>query len=262
MKKFDISNLIISKIHDVYGYTLPEDTEGTSCAKHSILLIKKNGISEYTANKKTYVADENTVLYIPAGTEYSVYIQSAGECYAVEIDVDSSTEAQGICEFFTNADKDLISTAKSALLYWKLKGPAYHSKCLSELYSLITQISTIHASAYTLAGKYRLIHRSVKFIEANYRREDLYTPALAEMSGIGETYYRSIFLAVFGVAPAKYIQNYRIEKAKELLVNSTGSIEEIATSVGFANSSYFCKVFKSTTGLTPTEFAAKSKKIG
>ena len=28
MKKFDISNIIISKIHDVYSYTLPEDEEG------------------------------------------------------------------------------------------------------------------------------------------------------------------------------------------------------------------------------------------
>ena len=82
------------------------------------------------------------------------------------------------------------------------------------------------------------------------------------MSGIGETYYRNIFLAVFNVAPTKYIQNYRVEKAKELLVNSDDAIDDIATAVGFANASYFCKVFKSTTGLTPKEFAAKSKKIG
>ena len=107
-----------------------------------------------------------------------------------------------------------------------------------------------------------MIHRSVKYIEANYRKEDLYTPDLAKMSGMGETYYRSIFLSVFNVAPAKYIQNYRIEKAKELLVNSSGSIEEIATAVGFANSSYFCKVFKSTVGMTPSEFAAKSQTLG
>lgn len=262
MKKFDISNLIISRINDVYGYTLPEDTEGEAHASHSILLIKKSGISEYTVLGKTYTADESTVLYIPAGTDYSMYVRRAGECFVAELDVDAETEPSGICELFTNGDKEIAATAKTALHYWKLKGPAYHSKCLSELYTLITQISTIHASSYTLAGKYRLIHRSVKFIEANYRREDLYTPALAEMSGIGETYYRSIFIAVFGVAPAKYIQNYRIEKAKALLVNSTGSIEDIAAATGFANSSYFCKVFKSTTGLTPTEFAAKSKKIG
>ena len=64
------------------------------------------------------------------------------------------------------------------------------------------------------------------------------------------------------MAPAKYIQNYRVGKAKELLINSEGSIEEIAVAVGFANSSYFCKVFKTITGLTPSEFAEKGRRLG
>ncbi len=261
MKKVDISNLIVTKIHDVYSYTLKEDTEGSAVSRSSMLILKLKGVSEYTVGGKTYTADENTIVYIPSGVEYSLYVDRAGECIVAEFDASADGEAQ-VCEFVTGGDSEIIASAKSVLHYWKLKGPAYHSKCLSELYSLITQISTVHSYTYSLAGKYPLIHKSVKYIERNYRREDLYTPALAQMSGIGETYYRSIFISVFQVPPAKYIQNYRVEKAKQLLVNSSGSIEEIATAVGFANSSYFCKVFKSTTGLTPTEFAAKSRTVG
>ena len=85
---------------------------------------------------------------------------------------------------------------------------------------------------------------------------------LAKMSGIGETYYRSIFIAVFGVAPTRYIQQYRVNKAKELLIKTGASIEDIAVAVGFANSSYFCKVFKSITGVTPSEFAEKGRLVG
>ena len=85
---------------------------------------------------------------------------------------------------------------------------------------------------------------------------------LAKMSGMGETYYRSIFQSVFGVPPTRYIQQYRVEKAKTLLVNSAGSVEEIALAVGFANSSYFCKVFKATAGMTPSEFAEHARKFG
>ncbi len=261
MKKFDISNLIVSKIYDVYSYTLKEDTEGSAISRNAMLILKLKGVSEYTARGKTYTADENTILYIPAGVEYSLYVDRAGECIVAEFDATGDDDAQ-VCEFITGGDSEIIASAKSALHYWKLKGPAYHSKCLSELYSLITQISTVHSYTYSLAGKYPLIHKSVKYIERNYKREDLYTPALAQMSGIGETYYRSIFISVFQVPPARYIQNYRVEKAKQLLVNSSGSIEEIAAATGFANSSYFCKVFKSTTGLTPTEFAAKSRTVG
>ncbi len=262
MKKFDISNLIVSKIHDIYSYTLKEDTEGSAVSRNSLLIVKLRGVSEYTVGSKKYKADESTILYIPAGVEYSVYVDRAGECIVAELDACVEKDDACVCEFITGGDSEILATAKSVLHYWKLKGPAYHSKCLSELYALITQISTVHSYTYSLAGKYPLIHKSVKYIERNYAREDLYTPDLAEMSGIGETYYRSIFISVFQVPPAKYIQNYRVEKAKQLLVSSSGSIEDIATAVGFANSSYFCKVFKSTTGLTPTEFAAKSRTVG
>ena len=62
--------------------------------------------------------------------------------------------------------------------------------------------------------------------------------------------------------PARYIQKFRIDKAKELLVSSGGSIEKIALATGFANASYFCKVFRSITGITPTEFAEKSRRFG
>ena len=260
MKKFDISNIIISKICDVYSYTLPEDTESESVAAHSAIIIKRRGKSEYTVGVKKYVADKDNILFIPAGTKYSLYVYKAGDCAIIEFD--GECEGAEVCEFFTGEDKEVSATLKSLLQYWKLKGPAYRSKCLSELYALVTLLSSVNSYTYSLAGKYQMIHRSVKYIEANYRKEDLYTPDLAKMSGMGETYYRSIFLSVFNVAPAKYIQNYRIEKAKELLVNSSGSIEEIATAVGFANSSYFCKVFKSTIGMTPSEFAAKSQTLG
>lgn len=260
MKKFDISNVIITKICDVYSYALLKDTESQSVTEHSTLIIKHKGKSEYVVGKKKYLADTDNIVFLPAGTNYSLYVCEQGPCTIIEFD--GECDKSDVCEFFTGADKDILATVKSILHYWKLRGPAYHSKCLSELYALITQLSTAHSYTYSLAGKYRIIHKSVKYIENNYRREDLYTPDLAKMSGIGETYYRSIFLSVFSVAPAKYIQNYRIEKAKELLVNSSGSIEDIALAVGFANSSYFCKVFKSTVGITPSEFAAKSKTLG
>ncbi len=260
MKKFDISNVVISKINDVYGYTLARDTECEATAEHNALVIKSRGVSEYVIDGKKYVADSDNIVLIPKGTEYGMYICREGECVVVEFDTAESISAP--CVLGTGGDKEIATFVRSILQYWKLKGPAYQSKCMSELYNLITRLSTVHSYTHSLAGKYRMIHKSVKYIEANYRRADLYTPDLAKMSGMGETYYRSIFISVFSVPPAKYIQNYRVEKAKELLVNSELSVDEIAIATGFANASYFCKVFKLTTGLTPTEFAVKSKRLG
>ena len=267
MKNFDISNLALTSITDVRRVNHDKETEVSAAAAHCVLIIRKSGSSVYKHGKQSYVADADNILFIAKGTEYTMSVEKSGECTVVEFDVLDSQLAEefasgAICRYVTAGDKSCLKQAKSLMQFFSLRGPAYSSKCLSELYSLITQISTIHAYNHSLAGKYGLIHASVKFIEANYARQDLYTPMLAELSGIGETYYRSIFLAVFNMPPAKYIQLYRVGKAKELLLNSDNNIEEIAIAVGFANASYFCKVFKSLTDMTPSEFAQRCKTLG
>ena len=262
MKKFDLSKIAVSRIVDVYSYTVPKDACGNAKTSNNVLIIKRAGRTVYTVNGKDLTADTNNILFLPAGTEYSVEVLESGACFVIEFDICSASCDIAPCEFFFNNSRDILATAKNIVHYWSLKGPAFEAKCLSEFYSIITQIATLDSYANTLAGKYRMIHKSVKYIEANYADSDLYTPQLAEMSGIGETYYRNIFISVFNMPPAKYIQMYRIDKAKELLVGTTLSLEEIATKVGFANSSYLCKVFKSTTGMTPLAFAEKARHLG
>ena len=267
IKNFDISNLVLASLSDVRRTSHPTGAQTETVAPHCALVIRKSGKSVYRFGKNSYTANADKVLFIAKGTPYSMTVERSGECTVVEFDVAESQlsrelEGGGICEYLTTGDKNIHKLAKSLLQYFGLRGPAYFSKCLSELYSLVTQISTVHAYNHSLAGKYGLIHASVKYIEANYALQDLYTPMLAELSEIGETYYRNIFLAVFDMPPARYIQLYRVGKAKELLLNSDMSIEEIAVAVGFANSSYFCKVFKSLTNMTPSEFAIKCGSLG
>lgn len=266
-KKFDISNLIFTSLHDVRKVNLPGDSVFTSSAAHSALIIRKSGSALYEHNGKSYSSNADTVIFIAKSSEYRLTVEESGEATVIEFDISPAQQAElfsdgAICEYMTLGDKSITKIAKNLKQFYGLRGPAYYSKCFSELYSLITQISTIHAFNYSLAGKYSIIHNSIKFIETNYHHQELYTPMLAEISGIGETYYRNIFLAVFNMPPAHYIQLYRVEKAKELLLNSTDTIEEIAVAVGFANASYFCKVFKSLTDMTPSEFAQNCRSIG
>ena len=262
MKKFEISSLIISRINDIYSFKLKKHTTAKATLEHSVLLVRQAGSSIYTVGGKEFSLDADNALFLPAGTEYELDVERFGTCTVIEFDAANPTDELTPCGFYIAGDRDIVKSVINVAHFWALKGPAYHSKCLSEIYGVITRISNEAAFASSLAGKYGMIHRSVKYIETNYSNPDLYTAALAEMSGMGETYYRNIFLAVFNTPPTKYIQQYRVDKAKELLVNSELSIDDIAVKVGFANSSYFCKVFKSLTGYTPSEFAAKGRRIG
>ncbi len=262
MKNFEISELVISEIKDVHSFKLKKHTTAETRLERSALIIRQSGISTYTVDKKEYTVDADNVLFLPAGTKYELDVERFGLCIVAQFDTLTPAADLSPMGVRIEGNREIVKSAINLAHFWSLRGPAYRSKCLSELYGLLTMIADEKSFGSTLAGKYSIIHKSVKYIETNYKDPDLYTPQLAEMSGIGETYYRNIFSAVFNTPPTKYIQQYRVDKSKELLVNTELSIDEIAVAVGFANASYFCKVFKSLTSETPSEFAARARKIG
>ena len=54
-----------------------------------------------------------------------------------------------------------------------------------------------------------------------------------------------------------YLQNIRMEKAKELLISTNDRIREVAHKAGFSNERYFEKLFKSIEGITPSGYREK-----
>ena len=79
----------------------------------------------------------------------------------------------------------------------------------------------------------------------------------ADMCDLTEIHFIKIFREKFGITPHRYIIHLRIDKASQLLMETTLSVQAIANSVGFENAFYFSSLFKSITNLTPTEFRKK-----
>lgn len=76
---------------------------------------------------------------------------------------------------------------------------------------------------------------------------------LAECCGLSRSYFISAFKASFGRTPARWLNEYRVVCAKELLSGDL-PIAEIAISCGFADQSHLTKVFAAMTGETPARF--------
>ena len=66
MKKFDISNLIVKKICDIYSQTVEEETKAESVTSCSLLILKRRGRSVYRVGERELIADPNHILYLPA----------------------------------------------------------------------------------------------------------------------------------------------------------------------------------------------------
>ena len=93
----------------------------------------------------------------------------------------------------------------------------------------------------------------IKYIEKNYSNEILIDDICAELN-INKCYFCSVFKKEIGLTFINYLNNYKIEKSKELLKNPNLSLLDISLSVGYNNQSYFSTVFKKTTSKTPLEF--------
>lgn len=84
-------------------------------------------------------------------------------------------------------------------------------------------------------------------------REKLCIEDLAALNRVSNSYFSRAFHKVVGTTPMKYINALRINEATHLL--ETGkTIEEIAVEVGFNDPKYFSKVFKKSTGLSPSGY--------
>jgi transcriptional regulator GlxA family with amidase domain len=62
------------------------------------------------------------------------------------------------------------------------------------------------------------------------------------------------FKKATGLSVSRYIQLLRIQRAKQLLLTSGRTVNDIATFIGYANQSFFANSFKKETGLTPTKY--------
>jgi len=92
------------------------------------------------------------------------------------------------------------------------------------------------------------------FIRNDYANPNLSLEYVADYAKLSPSYLGSIFYERMGLHFPEYVSRLRLEAAKELLVNTSESVNHIARLVGFNSSSYFISCFKKYTGVTPAKF--------
>lgn len=84
--------------------------------------------------------------------------------------------------------------------------------------------------------------------------EDINFKTLAQNLGVSYSKFRSDFKRQTGLPPLQYFLLLKIEKAKNLLLNSNSNSQQIAYELGFESDFYFCRLFKMKTGFSPQTF--------
>ncbi len=104
------------------------------------------------------------------------------------------------------------------------------------------------------------MHKVKEHMNYNYARK-ISLEETAALVGYSPAYFSRIFKDEMGVSFKEALNGIRIERSKSLLLSSNASIAEICSMVGFNDQSYYCKVFKRLSGVTPDKFRKRSRRI-
>lgn len=102
-----------------------------------------------------------------------------------------------------------------------------------------------------------VLNRVLKHLHLNIESK-ISLKKLAGEVNLSEGYISALFKKNMGITIMKYAKKIRIDRAKVLIVTTNNSILEISLTLGFHDQSHFHKVFKSFTGLSPSEYRNKN----
>lgn len=104
------------------------------------------------------------------------------------------------------------------------------------------------------------VRTAISTIEAEYSTS-LGVKELADRLHLNRSYFSEIFKQVTGISPSKYLTDYRMRKANELLTTHDCNVTVTALSVGYPDVFSFSRAFKHHFGYSPTQAAWKSEKV-
>lgn len=142
-------------------------------------------------------------------------------------------------------------------------------KINNQLLTLIPKSDSIHELCYKLqeaidvfndcmfehvpSKNSEIIKKAIQYISKNFA-SPLTLEEVAKHVHLNPAYFSTLFKQSNGSSFKEYLNMVRIEESKRLLQNTDYSLIDIAIATGFEDQSYFSKVFKKYTGLTPKQF--------
>lgn len=112
-------------------------------------------------------------------------------------------------------------------------------------------------SEYNSAQKPPMLVRAKEYMEQRYSEQISISDVACEL-GISESLLFKLFRENEDLTPTEYLRSVRLRNAEQMLLSAADvMIADVAQKCGFADSAYFCKVFKDETGMTPKSYQSK-----
>ncbi len=240
----------------------------TNNYKQYLLLYSLEGTVRYSKNNITTYVQPNSVITTACNTTLSfTRVSKSWKYYYFII---SGSHAKFFYNMIRTQDNIIFCSPFSNVLdsfielFDILCEESYEKNDIGRYIHISQLIHTIFTSLYDHTYNIRKIkditpaqesniNAALKYISKNYS-EDLNIETISNQVGYSEYYFAKIFKKQMGVTVHQYLNEYRINKAKDLLAYSKLSINSIATQVGFKTTLTFIRNFEKIVRMTPSEY--------
>lgn len=230
------------------------------------------GAAEFIINGKSYMAEENSLVFISSYERHGVRIRRRPyRRYFAMIQVTELERAfpsSPLSGIFQNRPQDfshcvslqraapeperlfarLLEERDSPNPYGEQMVRALLEEVLIHVYRVCPQnFVPIETGA---AGRVREVQR---YIESHFA-EDLHISDLAKAFYMNHCYMTHLFKKQVGYSPKQYLLLNRLSYAQELLENSNLPVSQIAFQCGFGDANNFIRAFRESFGLSPSQF--------
>lgn len=215
--------------------------EGLFINRGVVHLVRRLGACRY----KSLIFPERLVGFYPGGP---------AAAFAAELAGDAAVRTYKILDV-GGTGGDLLHHLRRLCDLGRGETPESVYAILVELGALwlgLTRATAPHRAAVPDATGERM-RAFLGYIEGHYA-EPLALEELAASAHVSKSECLRCFKASLGTTPHRYLVEYRLARAAELLRAGDEPVGTVATGVGFARQSHFGKCFKEKTGMTPAEY--------
>lgn len=251
---FDFSKITVTEF---YGTTVSpvqrEERRSMQGRRTYGIIFSEPGQLIYSMNGKEFLSDPQHILLLPQGGEYQNYCVRQTECPMINFTMEGAKLPEEIVCFPVENSDGFLRDWKIIDDIWTFRRPGYRLRCLSGLYEILAKLS-IPAQNSAGVSRWKYLNPAIQYLETHYNDPNLTNEILAEQANISTVYFRRLFSEKYGKAPRQYIQEIRMNKAKDLLRGGGLSVSAVAEAVGYSSIYHFSRAFRIHTGYTPSEF--------
>lgn len=221
------------------------------------ILLNFEGSGTLTIEEKTYPFYPGGLVCVPPKMKHSKSTEGTFRDLFMSV-TDFPVKPEPL--FLDDEDHELENLMMIANKYFE-KGFEKHTEIINHIGIAVCNI-IIERSKKDPSPYSETVKKFINIIHQNFNSTDFQLSDAVYDTQYNIDYFRRCFKKEVGICPKEYINNLRIDYARDLLrgKNATkSSIAEIASKSGFSDFRYFSKVFKNKVGLSPSEYAKSTR---